>query len=128
MRSCSWERLWAVCDGDRERMPLAHACLDRHWGEGLAISVTCANSYREHDESATLGAGGSIYVNAPATALQEEGDGVDVDDPPSVLRCLPLATSYRRLHPKSLFLGTQVRESAMRNVPWSWVLIASCAQ
>ena len=28
----------------------------------------------------------------------------------------------------SLFLETQVRESAKRNGPWSWVLIASCAQ
>ena len=29
MRSFSWDRLWALFDGDRNHMNLTHECLDR---------------------------------------------------------------------------------------------------
>ncbi len=44
----SREALWALFDGDRERMNLAHECLDRHRGGGPAISVKHADGHLEH--------------------------------------------------------------------------------
>ncbi len=35
----SRESLWALFDGDRERLNIAHECLDRHRGKGLTIRV-----------------------------------------------------------------------------------------
>jgi hypothetical protein len=41
-RSFSWDRLWALFDGDRERMHLAHEYLNRHQDWGTTISVHLA--------------------------------------------------------------------------------------
>ena len=54
MRSFSWERLWALFDGDRDRMNLAHECIDRHRDQGIAISVKFADGHSEHYDYATL--------------------------------------------------------------------------
>jgi acetyl-CoA synthetase len=54
LQSFSWDRLWALFDGDRDRMNLAHACLDRHRDQGPAISVKSADDYCEHYDYATL--------------------------------------------------------------------------
>jgi len=53
-RSFSWDRLWGLFDGDRDRMNLAHECLDRHQDQGTAISVKFADGHREHYDYATL--------------------------------------------------------------------------
>jgi acetyl-CoA synthetase len=44
----SWDRLWALFDGDEARMNLAHECIDRHRGKGTAISVKFADGRSEH--------------------------------------------------------------------------------
>ena len=63
MRSFSWDRLWELFDGDRDRMNLAHECLDRHRGQGPAISVKFADGHREHYEYATLSELSSRFAN-----------------------------------------------------------------
>lgn len=35
----SWERLWALFDGDDDRLNIAHECLDRHDPEGVAARI-----------------------------------------------------------------------------------------
>ena len=35
-----------------------------------------------------------VFQTYPAAALWHEGDGIHVDQPASILRCLKLATSY----------------------------------
>ncbi|MGR8921071.1 MAG: acyl-CoA synthetase [Gammaproteobacteria bacterium] len=44
----SRDALWSLFDGDRERMNLAHECLDRHRGRGRAVSVMHADGHLEH--------------------------------------------------------------------------------
>ncbi|MGE0337148.1 MAG: acyl-CoA synthetase [Gammaproteobacteria bacterium] len=41
-------RLWELFDGTRERMNLAHECLDRHRGQGTAVSVKFEDGRLEH--------------------------------------------------------------------------------
>ena len=50
----SRERLWDLFDGDRERMNLAHECLDRHRDKGTAVSVVHAAGGVEHLSYAEL--------------------------------------------------------------------------
>ncbi|MFN0161588.1 MAG: acyl-CoA synthetase [Burkholderiales bacterium] len=50
----SWERLWALFDGNAERMNLAHECLDRHTGRGTAVSIKFADGRLEHHDFAKL--------------------------------------------------------------------------
>ena len=50
----SWERLWALFDGNAERMNLAHECLDRHRARGTAVSIKFADGRLEHHSFADL--------------------------------------------------------------------------
>jgi acetyl-CoA synthetase len=54
LRGFSWERLWALFDGDEASMNLAHECLDRHRAKGTAISVKFADGHSEHYDFSTL--------------------------------------------------------------------------
>jgi len=38
----AWEMLWELVDGDRDRLNLAHECIDRHRGGGVETAVTVA--------------------------------------------------------------------------------------
>ena len=44
----SMEKLWDLFDGNREKMNLAHECVDRHQGKGCAISVKHDSGELEH--------------------------------------------------------------------------------
>ncbi len=50
----TWERLWALFDGNAERMNLAHECLDRHRARGTAVSIKFADGRLEHHSFAEL--------------------------------------------------------------------------
>ncbi len=54
LRGFSWEKLWALFDGNEARMNLAHECIDRHRGRGTAISVKFADGRSEHYDFVTL--------------------------------------------------------------------------
>ncbi len=43
MAEFSWERAWDLVDGDRERLNIAHECLDRHPREAVAARVAHAD-------------------------------------------------------------------------------------
>lgn len=48
---CSSEKLWELFDGNRERMNIAHECIDRHVGKGEAVIIVRATG---NDESLTF--------------------------------------------------------------------------
>jgi acetyl-CoA synthetase len=78
MRSFSWDRLWALFDGDRDRMNLAHECLDRHQDQGTAISIKFANGHREYYDYATLSELSSRFANWLTTLGIGHGDRVAI--------------------------------------------------
>lgn len=59
----SWDSLWQLFDGDRERMNLAHECLDRHRERGQAVSVQFADGHAEHYSFAELSDSSSRFAN-----------------------------------------------------------------
>lgn len=53
-REFSWEKVWALFDGNEARMNLAHECIDRHRGKGTAISVKFSDGHAEHYDFSVL--------------------------------------------------------------------------
>jgi acetyl-CoA synthetase len=39
LRAFRWDALWELFDGDRDRLNLAHECVDRHAGHGTALRI-----------------------------------------------------------------------------------------
>ena len=45
----SWDALWPLFEGDRARLNLAHECVDRHAGGGVALRLATADGrFVEH--------------------------------------------------------------------------------
>src|SRR5262245_22290200 len=78
IRSFSWDRLWELFDGDRDRMNLAHECLDRHRDRGRAISVKFADGRCEHYDYATLSELSGRFANWLTTLGIGHGDRVAI--------------------------------------------------
>jgi acetyl-CoA synthetase len=66
-----WDALWELVDGDRERLNLAHECVDRHVGEGTALRIQFADGRREEHDFGALADWSSRFANV----LEEEGIG-----------------------------------------------------
>jgi acetyl-CoA synthetase len=78
MHSFSWDGLWALFDGDRNRMNLAHECIDRHRNQGTAISVKFADGHSEHYDYAVLAEISGRFANWLTTMGIAKGDRVAI--------------------------------------------------
>jgi len=63
LRGFSWEKLWALFDGNREVLNLAHECIDRHRGKGTAISVKFDTGHSEHYTFDTISRSSSQFAH-----------------------------------------------------------------
>lgn len=79
----SWDKLWALFDGDEKNLNLAHECIDRHKDKGTAISVKFADGHSEHYAFATLSDLSGRFANWLARRGIEKGDRVAVIVDPS---------------------------------------------
>ena len=70
-KSFEWPRLWELFDGDRDKLNLAHECIDRHRDKGEAISVKFADGHSEHYSFAEM----SIASSQVAHWLEKQGIG-----------------------------------------------------
>ena len=43
-RYCTTDALWALFDGDRQRLNIAHECIDRHAGDPDRVAVRIAHA------------------------------------------------------------------------------------
>ena len=78
MHSFSWDSLWALFDGDRDCMNLAHECIDRHRAQGIAISVKFADGHSEHYDYAVLADLSGRFANWLTTMGIAKGDRVAI--------------------------------------------------
>jgi acetyl-CoA synthetase len=83
-RGFSWEKLWALFDGNEARMNLAHECIDRHRGRGTAISVKFADGRSEHYDFSTLADLTGRFANWLERRGIAKGDRVAVIVEPSL--------------------------------------------
>src|SRR5437016_70966 len=67
----SWDALWPLVDGDRARLNLAHECVDRHAGDGVALRLAHADGRLIEHSFRELAAWSSRFANL----LEAEGVG-----------------------------------------------------
>lgn len=77
-RDFSWDSLWALFDGDRERMNITHECIDRHGARGTAISLQFADGHAEHLGFGELADDTSRFAHWLARRGVRKGDRVAV--------------------------------------------------
>ncbi len=54
-RLCSPARLWELFDGDRQRMNIAHECIDRHPADRIAVRLVHSLEHGSGDEAFSFG-------------------------------------------------------------------------
>lgn len=74
----STDALWALFDGDRTKLNLAHECLDRHRGRGTAVSVKFADGRLEHYSFDQLADASSRFAHWLAAHGIAAGDRVAI--------------------------------------------------
>lgn len=78
VRDFSWDRLWALFEGDKARMNIAHECIDRHRDRGTAVSIKFADGRAEHYGFAELADDTSRFAHWLARQGVKKGDRVAV--------------------------------------------------
>jgi len=59
----SWDALWPLFDGDRARLNLAHECVDRHAGDGVALRLVLSDGRPVEHSFAELAEWSSRFAN-----------------------------------------------------------------
>src|SRR5437764_7491428 len=67
----TWDALWPLFDGDRAQLNLAHECVDRHAGDGVALRLAHADGRLIEHSFHELAAWSSRFANL----LEAEGVG-----------------------------------------------------
>ena len=84
LRAFRWDALWELFDGDRDRLNLAHECVDRHVGRGAALRIKFDDGRSETHSFRDLAAWSSRFANLIARRGVERGDRVAVMLDPSL--------------------------------------------
>src|SRR5262249_17117869 len=84
LQAFRWEALWELFDGDRDRLNLAHECVDRHPGLGTALRIKFDDGRSEKHSFQDLTAWSSRFAHLIARRGVERGDRVAVMLDPSL--------------------------------------------
>jgi acetyl-CoA synthetase len=83
-RDFSWDALWELFDGDRERLNLAHECVDRHPPGATALRLAFADGRRETHTFGDLAAWSSRFAHLLERLGVARGDRVAIMLEPSL--------------------------------------------
>lgn len=84
LREFSWDALWALFDGDRGRLNLAHECVDRHPAGAPALRIQFADGRREEWRFSHLQSWSSRFANFLEAEGVAPGDRVAIMLEPSL--------------------------------------------
>ncbi|WP_214105254.1 acyl-CoA synthetase [Acrocarpospora catenulata] len=79
----SWDRLWALFDGDEDRLNIAHECLDRHDPAAVAARIVYADGTKEVLTFGTLSRSTARFAHWLTANGVGKGDPVGVMIDPS---------------------------------------------
>lgn len=79
-----WDALWELFDGDRQRLNLAHECVDRHRDRGTALRIQFADGHREEHTFAALADWSARFANVLEEGGVARGDRVAIMLEPSL--------------------------------------------
>jgi acetyl-CoA synthetase len=91
-----WSALWDLFDGNRERLNIAHECVDRHPAADLALRVWRADGRRAEVTFGELSSQSSRFANFLATQGIAKGDRVAIMLEPSPLFYAALFGTLKR--------------------------------
>lgn len=80
----SWDALWALVDGDRRRLNLAHECVDRHPREATALRLQHADGRRDEHTFGALADWSSRFARYLEAEGVARGDRVGIMLEPSL--------------------------------------------
>ncbi|HVQ78231.1 MAG TPA: AMP-binding protein [Candidatus Binatia bacterium] len=83
-RRFAWDALWELFDGTRERLNLAHECVDRHAATDTALRIQFDDGRREEHSFGDLGAWSSRFAHFLARQGVAPGDRVAIMLEPSL--------------------------------------------
>jgi acetyl-CoA synthetase len=84
LRDFRWDAVWALFDGDRRRLNLAHECVDRHRDRGTALRIQFADGRRESWTFEELAEWSSRFANLLEAEEIAPGDRVAIMLEPSL--------------------------------------------
>jgi acetyl-CoA synthetase len=84
LRAFRWDALWDIFDGDRDRLNLAHECVDRHVDRGTALRIKRADGRAEEHSFRELSAWSSRFANLLERLDVQRGDRVAIMLEPSL--------------------------------------------
>lgn len=84
LRKFRWSELWELFDGDRERLNLAHECLDRHPRDAVALRLQFADGRREEHRFGDLADWSARFASFLEREGIERGDRVAIMLEPSL--------------------------------------------
>jgi acetyl-CoA synthetase len=84
LRAFRWNALWELFDGDRDRLNLAHECVDRHAGHGTALRIKFDDGRSQTHSFQDLAAWSSRFAHLVTRRGVERGDRVAVMLDPSL--------------------------------------------
>lgn len=79
----SWDQLWELFDGSRERLNIAHECLDRHDPEAIAARIAFADGRIDEPTFGELSRSSSQFANWLESRGVGKGEAVGVMMEPS---------------------------------------------
>jgi acetyl-CoA synthetase len=91
-----WGALWELFDGDRERLNIAHECVDRHPAPDPALRIWGADGHRDEVSFGELSAWSSRFANFLAARGIAKGDRVGIMLEPSLLFYAALFGTMKR--------------------------------
>src|SRR6476661_5107783 len=83
-RLCSPARLWELFDGDRQRLNIAHECIDRHPADRVAVRLAHADGRDEAFTFGHLAAWSARFAHYLADRAIGPGDRVGIMLEPSL--------------------------------------------
>jgi len=84
LRAFRWESLWDFVDGDRERLNIAHECVDRHVGRGTALRIAFADGRVAEHSFVELAGWSARFANFLGRQGIARGDRVAIMLEPSL--------------------------------------------
>jgi acetyl-CoA synthetase len=81
----SWDALWPLFDGDRARLNLAHECVDRHAGDGVALRLAHSDGRFVEHSFAELAQWSSRFANLLEAEGVAAGERVAIMLEPSLM-------------------------------------------
>lgn len=80
----NWDKVWEICEGNKDRFNISHECIDRHVGKGIAVRIKFSDGHSEQYTFDEISNMSSQFANALEKENVGFGDRVAIMLDPSL--------------------------------------------